>query len=33
VRDLETLSVADFAPLRGDRFRVTPANADPFDAS
>jgi hypothetical protein len=31
VRDLETLSVADFAPLRGDRFRIAPDDAPPFE--
>jgi hypothetical protein len=32
VRALDTLSAADFAPLRGDRFRIAPDDAAPFDA-
>jgi hypothetical protein len=32
VRALETLTAADFAALRGDRFRITPQGAPPFDA-
>ena len=32
MRALETLSVADFAPLRGDRFRVAPDDTPPFEA-
>ena len=31
-RGLETLSVGDFTPLRGDRFRISPDDAPPFDA-
>jgi hypothetical protein len=31
MRDLETLTVGDFAPLRGDRFHVTHDEAAPFD--
>jgi hypothetical protein len=30
--DLETVSAADFAPCRGDRFRIVPGDAAPFDA-
>ena len=32
MRPLETLTAADFAPLRGDRFRIGPDDATPFDA-
>ena len=32
VRNLETLTAADFAPLRGDRFRIVPGDSDPFEA-
>ena len=32
MRDLATLTAADFAPLRGDRFRITPGDRSPFDA-
>jgi hypothetical protein len=32
MRDLETLTTADFAALRGDRFRITPDVGAPFDA-
>jgi hypothetical protein len=32
VRDLETLTAADFAALRGDRFRIAPNDASPFEA-
>jgi len=32
VRPLDTLTVADFAPLRGDRFRIEPGDAPGFDA-
>jgi hypothetical protein len=32
VRALETLTAADFAALRGDRFRIAPDDAPPFDA-
>jgi len=32
VADLETLTAADFAPLRGDRFRIAGDDAPPFDA-
>jgi hypothetical protein len=32
MRPLETLTTADFAALRGDRFRITPDDAAPFDA-
>ena len=32
MRDLATLSVGDFAELRGERFRITPDDAPPFDA-
>ena len=31
VRDLETLTIDDFAPLRGDRFRIAPDDAPPFE--
>jgi hypothetical protein len=31
MRSLESLSVADFAPLRGDRFRIAPEDSPPFD--
>jgi hypothetical protein len=31
VTPLESLTVADFAALRGDRFRVAPDDAPPFD--
>jgi hypothetical protein len=32
VRDLATLTADDFAPLRGDRFRIVPAEGTAFDA-
>jgi hypothetical protein len=32
VRDLETLTTADFESLRGDCFRIVPGDASPFDA-
>jgi hypothetical protein len=32
VRDLGTLSVDDFAPLRGDRFRIAAGDAPDFEA-
>jgi hypothetical protein len=32
VRDLETLTATDFAALRGERFRIAPDDADPFEA-
>jgi hypothetical protein len=32
VRALETLSAADFAPLRGDRFRIAPDDVPAFEA-
>jgi hypothetical protein len=32
VRALETLTVDDFAALRGDRFRIAPGDAPPFEA-
>jgi hypothetical protein len=32
VRDLETLTADDFAPLRGDRFRIAPGDAAAFEA-
>jgi uncharacterized protein DUF6916 len=32
VRDLETLTAADFAALRGDRFRIALDDAAPFEA-
>ena len=32
MRPLETLSVADFVPLRGDRFVIAADGAEPFDA-
>jgi hypothetical protein len=32
VRALETLSAADFEALRGDRFRIAPDDAAPFEA-
>jgi uncharacterized protein DUF6916 len=32
VRALDTLTAADFAPLRGDRFRIAPDGAPAFDA-
>jgi len=32
VRALETLTAADFAPLRGDRFRIGGDDAEAFDA-
>jgi hypothetical protein len=32
VRDLATLSVDDFAGLRGDRFRIAPGDAPDFEA-
>jgi uncharacterized protein DUF6916 len=31
VGSLESLSVAEFAPLRGDRFRIAPEDSPPFD--
>jgi hypothetical protein len=31
VRDLETLTVDDFAALQGDRFRIVAEDAPPFD--
>ena len=31
MRSLDSLSVADFAALRGDRFRIAPDDAPPFD--
>ena len=31
MRSLDSLSVADFAPLRGDRFRIAPDDSPPFD--
>lgn len=31
MRDLQTLTSADFAALRGDRFRLLPGGAGPFD--
>jgi hypothetical protein len=31
VRDLATLTAADFAALRGDRFRIAPPDASPFE--
>jgi len=31
VRSLESLTVADFEPLRGDRFRIAPGDSSPFD--
>jgi hypothetical protein len=31
VRSLDSLSVADFAPLCGDRFRIAPEDSPPFD--
>jgi hypothetical protein len=33
VRDLETLTVGDFAPLQGERFRIAPDGAPPFEAA
>jgi hypothetical protein len=32
VRPLETLTAADFTALRGDRFRIAPDDATPFEA-
>jgi hypothetical protein len=32
MRSLETLSAADFAALRGDRFRIVPHEGSPFAA-
>jgi len=32
MRDLETLTAADFEALRGDRFRIAPGDAPPFNA-
>jgi hypothetical protein len=32
MRSLETLSAADFAALRGDRFRIVPRDGSPFEA-
>jgi hypothetical protein len=32
MRDLETLTVGDFASLRGDRFRIVPDGASRFEA-
>jgi hypothetical protein len=31
VRDLETLTAGDFAALLGDRFRIAPDGAPPFE--
>ena len=31
MRALETLSAADFAALRGDRFRIAPDDSPPFE--
>ena len=31
MRSLDSLSVADFTPLRGDRFRIAPDDSPPFD--
>ena len=31
MESLDSLSVADFAPLRGDRFRIAPDDSPPFD--
>jgi hypothetical protein len=31
VDSLKSLSVADFVPLRGDRFRIAPEDSPPFD--
>jgi hypothetical protein len=31
MRPLETLTAADFAVLRGDRFRIAPDGAQPFE--
>ena len=33
MRDLETLTVEDFAPLEGDGFRLAPADAPAFDVT
>jgi hypothetical protein len=32
VRALETITAGEFAALRGDRFRIAPDDAPPFDA-
>ena len=32
MRDLATLTAADFAALRGDRFRIAPGDASAFEA-
>jgi hypothetical protein len=32
VRALDTLTAGDFAGLRGDRFRIAPEGAPPFEA-
>jgi hypothetical protein len=32
VPGLETLTADDFATLRGERFRISPDDAEPFDA-
>ena len=32
MRPLDTLTAADFEPLRGDRFRIDPGDAPGFDA-
>ena len=31
MRGLDTLTVTEFAALRGDRFRIAPDDAEPFD--
>ena len=31
MRSLDSLSVADFASLRGNRFRIAPEDSPPFD--
>ena len=31
MRGLDTLTAADFAALRGDRFRIAPDDAEPFE--
>ena len=31
MRGLDTLTVTDFAALRGDRFRIAPDDAEPFE--
>jgi hypothetical protein len=33
MRDLETLTVAEFAALEGDRFRLAPTDAPAFDVT